>query len=530
MRADARRAASRKSSPASVVSRLAEPTDRKELLDTPGPYQVPPEPYACRKVPYVFRTTQRFPPVDPPKSDSLDVHPASVEPKLPVAIINRAERWRDAAGGFGHLTYDVDRSLSYLDQRTFAATFSTMERHLAEEADRSAPSASRLESSPLVDPLAIGNSTIPGGVIAGGHRDTIESFLLRSESPGPIYHPSYRQVTPNNDGGAFSTQPRELPLRQVGPGPLAYADCVAKEHLLSTVSRAPRVVFSRAPGCSTFPMPFTPLNVWNSRSMRTAFCVSNAAEKQLERQRSFIEFMASRNAAARDTPKDKAGEPASHTAARQSKRRLCRHQQALQGFSPSQPWDSPFAVRRIFPQTGNAPQASASTLHHRDISLDPCEPIAVVDDDDGGRGTNLPPPRATQSSATEMPPHAVLDNGDPDVALQVARSEGASFALWASRDAAKCQLRPGTGHTKNDRPEDCFFDGSSCLKNRPHSALRTRVESRHSVISGTSPKSHAETKEDEPGRDAKRHLLPQFPHRFVFSVKYPDFVVNCRSP
>lgn len=244
---------------------LAQPTDRVEFLDTPAGYHWE-DTRDNRKIPFVFRTSERFPPTPPPFSESLECNLAAVEPKPHVAVIADAPRWPpDSTEKIKQ--YDVEKGLRALEAKTFAATFATSQRPEPKVASSHMPNQ---------EYLTIAHTRHVGGKFTGERRNTEEHFVIRRQSPGPIYAPKFTAVDPKPTITVFSSQPREPPVKSLGPGPLAYADSVAQTDNLSTHRKAPCVRIGAVPNSSSMPFPYTMQNFCNSRSMRTKFCKSYA--------------------------------------------------------------------------------------------------------------------------------------------------------------------------------------------------------------------------------------------------------------
>lgn len=252
------------------LSELAAPTERAEILDTPAPYTWD-DTRDNRKIPYVFRTTVRFPPPAPALGDALDCNRRAVEPAPKVAVISCAPRWAEQhESDLAAKQYDVERGVQATEPKAFAATFTTQPRPEPRPASPHMPNQEH---------LTISHSHVKGGKFSTQQRRTDSELVVSSPSPGPIYNPSFRQVDAKPTVAVFSTQPRDPVTRTLGPGPLSYADAAQQVDHLSTRRRSPGVRISDVPNASSMPFPYNMANVCNSRSMRTDFCATRSSAR-----------------------------------------------------------------------------------------------------------------------------------------------------------------------------------------------------------------------------------------------------------
>lgn len=193
---------------AALAARLSKFDPRPEYMQTPGPYTIRYNP-SSRKVPFVFRTMERFPPPPPAPSESLDCNRAQCEPRSRNVVLPKEERFyvppsatRDVA------VYDVESGVRACEERsrsTLLPPHGTPSRPTSPARSTTPPAA---DPTTLV-PTGFNSALISGGRISkSGVRDVNDFLVKRSASPGPVYSPTYTSVEPASFGARFSTQSR----------------------------------------------------------------------------------------------------------------------------------------------------------------------------------------------------------------------------------------------------------------------------------------------------------------------------------
>ena len=254
-----------------TVKRLDSSPKRVEFLDTPGPYTYK-DTKDIGKIPYRIRTSERFPKTAPPMKDRIEFDRAVIEPKPIYVVFSTQSRFPKAEVATRDASkYDVERGIQAIEPKTFCATFgrkASPTRKVSPEKEAKRPEEPILTAE-LYNTIA--HTTLRGGNLGNAStRDTLKSFILHTESPGPIYNPSYSQVEPSGGSGVFSSQKRLPTPKFETPSPLAYADSVNQVDKLSTRPRSPMCTISNVP--RSMPLPYNEYNIWNSRSMRTMLC------------------------------------------------------------------------------------------------------------------------------------------------------------------------------------------------------------------------------------------------------------------
>lgn len=206
-----------------LVERLSKYEPRPEYLQTPGPY--PCSTGNPRKIPFVFRTMQRFPPTPPAPQDALECNIDAISERQRNVIFTKEERFLlPPSATKGATVYEVEKGLRACEPKPHAILLPPHYLNCPQQQQKSetAKTPSRTSSPERLEcsvPVSSFRNSPGGRISKTGTRDVYDFLVYRSASPGPIYSPSYAAVQGATVAVRFTTQARmPSPVQAAGEG------------------------------------------------------------------------------------------------------------------------------------------------------------------------------------------------------------------------------------------------------------------------------------------------------------------------